>query len=367
MTTAAIESIAPPRTDLNYEQPDSAVSTTVKINSATDDNDSAENVPVGGHLEGIIGRSAGMSSLCKHIKVVGMTGSTVLILGETGTGKELIAQAIRNLSPRHRRPFVKVNCAAIPTGLIESELFGHERGAFTGAVNRRTGRFEMAEGGTLFLDEIGDLPLELQPKLLRVLQEHEFERVGGTQTISTNVRVVTATSRDLPRMVATREFRADLYYRLNVFPLRVPPLRERLEDIPLLVRRFVQRYAERVGKCITTVSSEAMEVFSRHSWPGNVRELQNVIERAVILSTGGVLRPYLDEVQPSFQTEEAFGTDKKGHQTTLKDLERKHIIQALAATNWVVGGPEGAAARLGLQRTTLIAKMQKLGITRAQA
>jgi len=226
----------------------------------------------------------------------------------------------------------------------------------------------MAEGGTLFLDEIGDLPGELQPKLLRVLQEHEFERVGGTQIISANVRLVTATSRDLPRMVATREFRADLYYRLNVFPLRVPPLRERSGDIPLLVHHFVQQYAERMGKRITTIPSETMDVLLRHSWPGNVRELQNVIERAVILSTGKVLRPSLDELQPSFQTEEAVGADKKGQQTTtLKDMEREHVIQALAATNWVVGGPEGAAARLGLQRTTLIAKMQKLGITRAQA
>ena len=275
--------------------------------------------------------------------------------------------AIHNLSPRRDRPFVKVNCAAIPAGLIESELFGHERGAFTGALNRRAGRFEMADGGTLFLDELGDIPVDLQPKLLRVLQEQEFERIGSTQTTRVNVRIVAATSRDLPRMVAAREFRADLYYRLNVFPLRVPALRERLEDIPLLVRHFVEVYSRKAGKRVTDVQAETLKTLLGHTWPGNVRELQNVIERAVILSTGNVLRPSLDELQPSSQTEEAVGADRKDHQTTLKDAEREHIIRALAATNWVVGGAEGAAARLGLPRTNLIAKMQKLGITRAQA
>jgi formate hydrogenlyase transcriptional activator len=291
----------------------------------------------------------------------------VLILGETGTGKELLAQAIHNRSARRDRPFIKANCAAIPAGLIESELFGHEHGAFTGAVNRRIGRFEMANGGTLFLDEIGDVPFELQPKLLRVLQEREFERIGSTQTMRVDVRIVAATSRDLPRMVATREFRADLYYRLNVFPLRVPALRERLEDIPLLVHHFVELYARKVGKRVTDVPAETLKALLGHTWPGNVRELQNVIERAVILSTGKVLRPFLDELRPPPQNEEAAGADRKLPQTTLQDVEREHVIKALAATNWVIGGPKGAAARLGLQRTTLIAKMQKLGITRAQA
>jgi formate hydrogenlyase transcriptional activator len=298
-------------------------------------------------FEGIIGRSASITALGKQIKVVAPTGSTALILGETGTGKELIARAIHNLSPRRNRPFIKVNCAAIPAGLIESELFGHERGAFTGAINRRAGRFEMADGGTLFLDEIGDIPFELQPKLLRVLQEQEFERIGSTETKRVNVRIVAATSRDLPRMVATREFRADLYYRLNVFPLRVPALRERLEDIPLLVRHFVEVYSRKAGKRVTDAPAETLNILLGHTWPGNVRELQNVIERAVILSTGKVLRPSLDESLPSSQAEEVVGVEKIGPQTTLKDAEREYIIRALAATNWVVGGPEGAPPASG--------------------
>lgn len=335
---------------------DTQEETSLAIDASSDDS-----------FEGLIGRSAAMQAVRKQVKIVAPTGSTVLILGETGTGKELIAQAIHNKSPRSGRPFVKVNCAAIPAGLIESELFGHERGAFTGALNHRVGRFEMANGGTLFLDEIGDVPFDLQPKLLRVLQEQEFERIGSTQTKRVNVRIVAATSRDLPRMVADREFRADLYYRLNVFPLRVPALRERLEDIPLLVRHFMDVYSRKAGKRVTDAPAEALKTLSSHPWPGNVRELQNVIERAVILSTGRVLRPSLDELQPSSQTEDTVGAEPNGHQTTLKDAEREHIIRALAATNWVVGGPAGAAARLGLQRTTLIAKMQKLGITRAQA
>jgi len=326
-----------------------------------------EEVSSKNNFEGIIGQSAAIRALCKQVKVVAPTSSTVLILGETGTGKERFAQAIHNLSPRRYRPFIKVNCAAIPAALIESELFGHERGAFTGAINRRAGRFEMADGGTLFLDEIGDIPLELQPKLLRVLQEQEFERIGSTQTTRVNVRIVAATSRDLPRMVAAREFRADLYYRLNVLPLRVPPLRERLQDIPLLVRHFIEVYSRKAGKRVIDIQAETLKILLGHTWPGNVRELQNVIERAVILSTGKVLRPSLDELQPSSQTEEAFGVDRKGYQTTLQDAEREHIIRALAATNWVVGGPEGAAARLGLPRTSLIGKMQRLGISRAQA
>ncbi|HWY29634.1 MAG TPA: sigma 54-interacting transcriptional regulator [Candidatus Acidoferrum sp.] len=318
-------------------------------------------------LGGIIGTSAAMSDLCNQVKIVAPTGSTVLILGETGTGKELIARAIHNLSTRRDRPFIKVNCAAIPAGLVESELFGHERGAFTGAVSRRIGRFEMADGGTLLLDEIGDIPLELQPKLLRVLQEQEFERVGSTQTTRVNVRIVTATSRDLSRMVAAREFRADLYYRLNVFPLRMQALRERSEDIPLLVRHFVELYSGRAGKQVTEVPVETMDVLRRYPWPGNVRELQNVIERAVILSPGKVLRASLAELQAPSQISGAFSADQSDDRTTLKDLEREHIIQALATTNWVLGGPKGAAARLGLARTSLIAKMRKLGISRAQA
>jgi formate hydrogenlyase transcriptional activator len=316
---------------------------------------------------GIIGRSASIRALCKQIRVVAPTGSTVLILGETGTGKERFAHALHNFSPRRDHPFIKVNCAAIPAGLVESELFGHERGAFTGAVGRRTGRFEMADGGTLFLDEVGDIPLELQPKLLRVLQEQEFERIGSTQTTRVNVRIVAATSRDLRRMVAAREFRADLYYRLNVFPLRAPALRERPEDIPLLVRHFVQLYSARTGKQVSEVPMEAAEALMRYPWPGNVRELQNVIERGVILSPDKSLRLSLDELQPSPQMTGTLGADRHSDPTTLKDAEREHIIKALAATRWVLGGPKGAGARLGLARTTLIAKMQKLGISRSQA
>jgi formate hydrogenlyase transcriptional activator len=324
-------------------------------------------VSIGDAFEGIIGRSTPMSAVCQQIKTVAPTGATVLILGETGTGKELIARAIHNLSSRRDHPFIKVNCAAIPAGLIESELFGHERGAFTGAVGRRTGRFELAHGGTLFLDEIGDIPFELQPKLLRVLQEQEFERVGGTQTTRVNVRIVAATSRDLPRMVSAREFRADLYYRLNVFPLNVPALRERPEDIPLLVSHFVDHYSKRMGKTVTKVPIETMNVLSHYQWPGNVRELQNAVERAVILSPGKILRASLDEFQISCPMADTVGASKHDERVTLRHVEREHIIQALAATNWVVGGPKGAGARLGLARTTLIAKMNKLGITRAQA
>ncbi|MEI9863902.1 MAG: sigma 54-interacting transcriptional regulator [Limisphaerales bacterium] len=319
------------------------------------------------NFEGIIGRSGVISDLCSEIEVVAPTGSTVLILGETGTGKELIARAIHNLSSRCDRPFIKVNCAAIPAGLIESELFGHERGSFTGAVGRRIGRFEMANGGTLFLDEIGDIPLELQPKLLRVLQEQEFERLGGTQTNRVDVRVVAATSRDLPHMVTTKEFRGDLYYRLNVFPVKVPPLRERLADIPLLVRHFVDHYAKRMNKLVKDVPVEAMEVLQRYPWPGNIRELQNVIERAVILSSGKVLRPNLDELKRSIQAADGAKQAANNEWTTFEAAAREHIIQALAATNWVLGGPKGASARLGLARTTLIGKMQRLGISRMQA
>jgi formate hydrogenlyase transcriptional activator len=355
------------RAELVWKRPVSVPLVEDRVNRVTDDPGWGQHLHSGDDFEGIIGRSVAIRTLCQQVKIVAPTGSTVLIQGETGTGKELIAQAIHKLSPRCIRPFIKVNCAAIPAGLIESELFGHERGAFTGALNKRIGRFELANGGTLFLDEIGDLPPDLQPKLLRVLQEQEFERVGGTQTIRASVRVVTATSRDLARMVAAREFRADLYYRLNVFPLRVPPLRERSEDIPLLVRHFVGRFAERMSKGVTSVPAETMEVFLRYSWPGNVRELQNVVERAIILSPDGILQAALDEIQDSSVITPSVRAEKSDDRTTLKDKEREYIIKALAATNWVLGGPKGAGARLGLARTTLIAKMHKLGITRAQA
>ncbi|HEY1787653.1 MAG TPA: sigma 54-interacting transcriptional regulator [Verrucomicrobiae bacterium] len=318
------------------------------------------------NFEGIIGRSAAMGSLRSQIKIVAPTDATVLILGETGSGKELIAQAIHHRSSRRQGPFVKVSCVAIPTGLIESELFGHERGAFTGALSRRAGRFEMANGGTLFLDEIGDIPAELQPKLLRVLQEREFERVGAIRTSRVDVRVVAATNRNLAQMMTTKEFRADLYYRLNVFPIRVPALRERSDDIPSLVHCFVKRYAERMKKRVTIVPDEVMDCFRCYSWPGNVRELENIIERAVILSPGDVLQASPEDLWPVSQTAISASTGNGHMHVTLKDMEREHITRVLAATNWVVGGPSGAGARLGLPRTTLIAKMQRLGITRVQ-
>jgi len=318
-------------------------------------------------FEGIIGRSALLRAVLEQVAIVAPTDASVLVLGETGTGKELIAQAIHNRGSRRERAFVRINCAAIPSGLLESELFGHERGAFTGAITRKIGRFELANGGTLFLDEIGDLPLDLQTKLLRVLQEQEFERVGGTQTIRVDVRVVAATSRDLPQMMASGEFRSDLYYRLNVFPLHLPALRERPEDIALLVNHFMKLSARRMNKTATCVSDEAMRALTAYPWPGNVRELQNFVERAVILSPGKVLLPPLAELKQSAVDAAASGLGAAPLPTTLKAAEREHIIQALAETNWVVGGPKGAAARLGLQRTTLISKMQKLGISRMEA
>jgi formate hydrogenlyase transcriptional activator len=284
-----------------------------------------------------------------------------LICGETGTGKELIARAVHELSPRKGRTFVKLNCAAIPTGLLESELFGHEKGAFTGAIAQKIGRFELANGGTLFLDEVGDIPLELQSKLLRVLQEQEFERLGGTRTIKVNVRLVAATNCDLAKMVAAKDFRSDLYYRLNVFPLMLPPLRARSDDIPRLVRHFTHRFARRMHRQIDSVPESVMESLVRYPWPGNVRELQNVIERAVILSKGSALQVSLSDLQvlPA-------GTDDEATPApiTLTDAERDHILAALTATGWVVGGPKGAATRLGMKRSTLLKKMQKLGISR---
>jgi formate hydrogenlyase transcriptional activator len=291
------------------------------------------------------------------VRIVAPTDATVLIQGETGTGKELIAEAIHKCSDRSNGPFVKVNCAAIPAGLLESELFGHERGAYTGAVARGIGRFERANRGTLFLDEIGDLPLELQPKLLRVMQERQFERLGGAATIHTDVRVICATHRNLVEMIDACEFRADLFYRLSVFPIELPALRERPEDIRLLVHHFAMDYAARMRKRITAISEEFMAALVRHSWPGNVRELQNFIERSVILSTGDVLSGSLPEIT---------GRLKLSAAVTLEEAERSHILQTLGQTEGVMGGRNGAAARLGLPRTTLLSKMKRLGIHRGQ-
>jgi formate hydrogenlyase transcriptional activator len=308
-------------------------------------------------VEGIVGRSAALKAVLKQVEVVAPTESTVLILGETGTGKELIARAIHTISSRSSRAFVKLNCAAIPSGLLESELFGHEKGAFTGAVAQRIGRFELADGGTLFLDEVGDIPLELQPKLLRVLQEQEFERLGSTRTQRVDVRMVAATNRNLEQMVGDKQFREDLYFRLNVFPLRIPPLRERAGDIPLLVRHYVDTYAQRMNKRIETIPEERMAALCRQAWPGNIRELQNFIERAVILTPGSVLQIQLDERERATPVTSPTAN-------TLEDMEREHILLILRETGGVVGGRNGAALRLGLKRTTLLSKMERLGISR---
>ena len=307
-------------------------------------------------FERIIGNSAALESALEQVERVAPTDSTVLIQGETGTGKDLIAHAIHNISTRRGHPFVKLNCAAIPLDLLESELFGHERGAFTGAIAQRTGRFEQADKGTLFLDEVGDIPPALQPKLLRVLQEQEFERLGSTRTHQVDVRLVAATNRDLTDMVNRGQFRIDLYYRLNVFPVTLPPLRERREDIPMLVHHYVDKYARRMNRRIETIPSHAMEIFANYPWPGNVRELQNFIERAVILSPGSVLQPPLAELRHTMVT--APGSKP----STLKELEREHVLRAIRESNWVIGGPKGAAARLGMKRTTLMHRIQKLGI-----
>jgi len=308
-------------------------------------------------FEDIVGASRALSEVLDLVRIVAPTSSTALIEGETGTGKELIARAIHQHSPRRDRSFVKLNCAAIPLGLLESELFGHERGAFTGAVARKVGRFEAADRGTLFLDEIGDIPLELQAKLLRVLQEGEFERLGSTQTLRANVRLVAATNRDLAAMISMKQFRSDLYYRLNVFPISVPPLRDRLQDIPVLVEHFVKRFSEQMGKQIREVPAEVMEALVSHSWPGNIRELQNFIERSVILSPGNVLRPPLANLEATAETESP-------EAITLEQAERNHIRKILEHTRWVVSGRNGAAARLGIKRSTLYFRMQKLGISR---
>jgi formate hydrogenlyase transcriptional activator len=312
------------------------------------------------NFEEIIGESAALKRALREVETVAATDSTVLILGESGTGKELIARAIHNLSSRRARTLVRVNCAAIPTGLLESELFGHERGAFTGAIAQKIGRFELANGGTIFLDEVGDIPLELQPKLLRVLQEREFERLGSNRTIRVDVRLVTATNRDLGGMVADRQFREDLYYRLNVFPIQLPPLRDRREDIPRLVRYFVQNHAQRINKQIATIPSDAMEALTQYAWPGNVRELENIIERAVILSRGPTLQIPTAELK-------AVAEPAAANHLTLEAADREHILRTLKETNWLIGGPHGAAARLGMKRTTLQSRMQKLGIERRPA
>jgi len=308
-------------------------------------------------FEQVIGNSPVLEAVLEQVERVAPTGSTVLIQGETGTGKELIARAIHNISSRCGHAFVKLNCAAIPLDLLESELFGHEKGAFTGAIAQKIGRFELADKGTLFLDEVGDIPASLQPKLLRVLQEQEFERLGSTRTHQADVRLVAATNRDLTDMVSRGQFRSDLYYRLNVFPVLLPPLRERREDIPALVTHFVEILGRRMGKQIEHIPPETMSALSSYEWPGNIRELQNLIERAVILSNHGVLPNPLPTPGTS-------GVILSSTAPTLRDSERALILQTLDAVGWVIGGPKGAAAVLGLKRTTLIHKMQKLGISR---
>jgi formate hydrogenlyase transcriptional activator len=331
------------------------------------------------NFEEIIGDAPSLKRALAQVEVVAPTDTAALILGETGTGKELIARAIHNLSPRRQRTFVKINCAAIPSGLLESELFGHERGAFTGALNQKIGRFELADHGTLFLDEVGDLPMELQPKLLRVLQEHEFERLGSNRTIKVDVRVVAATNQDLAKQVADRTFRSDLYYRLNVFPIQIPALREHREDVPLLIRYFVQKFSRRLNKVVEYVPAEAMTALANYSWPGNVRELENFVERAVLLSPGKELRVPVSELlsEPGSPSTErssrravALRTGDNNEATsssaisTLEEAQREHILRALQQTQWRIGGPKGAAALLDMKRTTLQARMRKLNIRR---
>ena len=308
-------------------------------------------------FEQIVGNSAALEAVLARVERVAPTDTTVLIQGETGTGKELVAQAIHNLSPRYGRPYIKLNCSAIPLNLLESELFGHEKGAFTGAIAQKLGRFQLADKGTLFLDEIGDIPAALQPKLLRVLQEQEFERLGSGRTHKVDIRLIAATHRDLGQMVKRNEFRSDLYYRLNVFPIEVPPLRERREDIVPMVMHFVNHCCRRMGKVISEVPPETLCSFRAYSWPGNIRELKNLIERAVILSTNGVLPNPLPatEVKPT--------TRIISNPTTLRDSNRALILETLESVAWVIGGANGAAAKLGLKRTTLITKMKKLGIS----
>jgi formate hydrogenlyase transcriptional activator len=315
-------------------------------------------------FERIIGNSAPLESVLDQVEQVAPTDSTVLIEGETGTGKELIAHAIHNASQRCGQAFIKLNCAAIPLDLLESELFGHEKGAFTGAIAQKIGRFEMADKGTLFLDEVGDIPPALQPKLLRVLQEQEFERLGSGRTHKVDVRLVAATNRDLVKMVARGQFRSDLYYRLNVFPILLPALRDRREDIPALVMHFVKILSRRMGKQVDSISPETMAAFQWYSWPGNVRELQNLVERAVILSRDGVFPNPLHKKQTEFMISSLHRTRTFQSSMTLEDSDRALIVEMLEQAGWIVGGPRGAAAKLGLKRTTLLAKMKRLGISR---
>jgi formate hydrogenlyase transcriptional activator len=323
---------------------------------ADSDDSPAQEKSIPSAFLGMIGASEALKRVVAHVKTVASTDSTVLLEGETGTGKELVSRAVHALSQRKAKNFVKFNCAAIPSGLLESELFGHERGAFTGALSRKLGRFELADQGTLFLDEAGDIPLELQAKLLRVLQEQEFERLGSTQTLQVNVRFIAATNRNLAQMISLKEFREDLYFRLNVFPIVIPPLRERREDIPLLAEFFVQEFSRQMNRHIDSISASTMEQLIEYTWPGNIRELQHFIERAVILTNGPTLCAPLDGLKSPVQTQSA--------PTTLKQMESSHILKTLRETRWVVGGPRGAAVRLGLKRTTLMNKMKRLGISR---
>jgi formate hydrogenlyase transcriptional activator len=315
-------------------------------------------------FERIIGNSAALESVLEQVEQVAPTDSTVLIEGETGTGKELIAHAIHNASHRVGRAFIKLNCAAIPLDLLESELFGHEKGAFTGAIAQKIGRFEMADKGTLFLDEVGDIPPALQPKLLRVLQEQQFERLGSGRTHQVDVRLVAATNRDLVKLAACGQFRSDLYYRLNVFPIVLPALRERREDIPALVNHFVKMFSRRMGKSVNSIPPETMSAFQWYSWPGNIRELQNLVERAVILSRDGLLPNPLHKKQTEIMTPSLHRTRTFQSSMTLEDSDRALIVETLEQAGWIVGGPRGAAAKLGLKRTTLLAKMRRLGILR---
>jgi len=339
---------------LNYQQV-----TEARARLAEERNYLTEEIRTDHDFETIIGQSPALKRILKQVELVAPTDSTVLILGETGTGKEVLARAIHDISPRRERTFVNVNCAAIPMGLLESELFGHEKGAFTGAIAQKIGRFELANQGTLFLDELGDIPLELQPKLLRVLQEREFERLGSTRTLRVDTRLVAATSRDLAQMVENQEFRGDLYYRLNIFPILVPPLRERPEDIPLLVAHFTDKYARRMDKRISRIPEETMDALKRYHWPGNVRELQNFIERATILTSGTTLQAPLSELK--------VGRDVQRKLRTLAETDRDQIMKALRESQWVLGGPGGAAERLGLKRTTLFYKLRKLKIARPKS
>ena len=334
--------------------------TQIKERLATEKLYLEDEIRVDNNIGTMVGGALAFQSVLKGIQIVAPTDSTVLILGETGTGKELVARAIHELSGRARGSFIKVNCAAIPSSLLESELFGHEKGSFTGAVAQKIGRFELAHKGTLFLDEIGEMPLELQPKLLRAIQDQEFERLGGNRTIRTDVRFVAATNRDLKAMVDENKFRADLYYRLHVFPLNVPPLRERREDIPLLTRYFVQKHAQRMGRNIETIPTSALDALTRYDWPGNIRELQNVLERSVILTNGSTLHVAM----PEFMETAAPGSSRSRNSEASQASERERIIKALEEAKGQVGGPNGAAARLGLKRTTLQNRMQKYKIAR---